>query len=285
MSALTGCASEQKPPAQPESTSAQASGNKPAEQGLRLYIFACGDIDILDVSIFHPGTGQGEKKRLGASCYLVVHPKGSLAWDTGLPDELAKSPAGKKDDFAVERMPKTLASQYKEIGVDPASVGFLGISHMHSDHNGNANLFPRATLLMQKEEYEAAFGADPSKFGFDPSNYPTLKSNPVKKLEGDLDVFGDGSVVVKRAVGHTPGHQTLFVKLPKTGNILLSGDLVHFTENWQKRGVPVFNFNKEQSVKAMNDTAKFLEANHATLWIQHDYEQNQTLRHAPAFYE
>ena len=98
-------------------------------------------------------------------------------------------------------------------------------------------------------------------------------------------VFGDGTVVIKRTVGHTPGHQALFLKLPKSGNILLSGDLAHYTDNWEHMRVPSFNFNKEQSIKSMEDTAKFLKDNNAVLWIQHDLEQNAGIKHVPAYYE
>ena len=265
-----------------------ACATKPATspQELRLYAFNCGSIETTDVSVFHPGIGAGERKLLTNSCYLVIHPKGSLMWDAGLPDALVHIPEGKTVYKIFNfRVTKTLASQFAEIGYVPEAVGYLGISHMHGDHNGNANLFPRATLLMQKEEYAAAFGPDPSKFGFDPAGYPTLRSNPVKQLQGDHDVFGDGSVVVKRALGHTPGHQALYVKLPKTGNILLSGDLVHFTDNWVHKRVPGFNFDKEQSVKTMQEADQFLKANNATLWIQHDLEQNAGIKHAPAYYE
>jgi N-acyl homoserine lactone hydrolase len=146
-------------------------------------------------------------------------------------------------------------------------------------------LFPKATLLMQTEEYESAFGADAAKYGNDQKNYPTLAANPSQQLNGDHDVFGDGTVVIKRAAGHTPGHQALFVKLKKTGNVLLSGDMAHFTKNWEKRRVPSFNVDKEASVKTMNEMAAFMKANKAKLWIQHDLEQNAHLRHAPHFYD
>lgn len=253
---------------------------------LRLYAFNCGSIGVQDVSVFHPGIGKDQHKLLTNSCYLIIHPKGSLMWDAGLTDALVQIPEGKTVYKIFNfRVTKTLASQLKEIGVAPESVNYLGISHMHSDHNGNANLFPRSTLLMQKEEYAAAFGPEPGKYGFDPSNYPTLRSNIVKLLEGDHDVFGDGKVVIKRALGHTPGHQALFVKLAKSGNILLSGDFVHFTDNWVHKRVPGFNFDQEQSRKTMQEMEAFLEANQATLWIQHDLEQNATIKHAPAYYE
>jgi glyoxylase-like metal-dependent hydrolase (beta-lactamase superfamily II) len=263
-----------------------AAAANPAVASLRLYVFDCGTIDVADISVFSPGVDKGKKKSLTDSCYLVVHPKGTLAWDTGLPDGLAKHKQGMKmsDNFHAS-LKKPLAQQYQEIGYAPGEVSYLGISHMHSDHVGNVGLFPKATLLMQAEEYESAFGPDHAKFDNDPKSYPTLADNPVTKLSGDHDVFGDGSVVIRRAIGHTPGHQSLFLKLPKTGNILLSGDLAHFTKNWNNRRVPSFNFDKELSLKAMEEQARFMKANKATLWIQHDLEQNAKIRHAPQFYE
>ncbi len=257
-----------------------------SEQPLRLYAFDCGVIDVLDISLLQPGVGKGEQKTLVNTCYLVVHPEGILLWDTGLSDKLVDIPEGiTLYDIFVMRVTKTLAAQLKEIGYPPERIDYLGISHMHGDHVGNANLFAQATLLMQKEEYDAAFGANPDKFGFDPTAYPTLHSNPVKKLNGDYDVFGDGRVIIKRTLGHTPGHQALYIKLPKTGNILLSGDLVHFSDNWVHKRVPSFNFDKERTVTTMNEVEKFLEENQATLWIQHDKEQNAGIRHSPAYYE
>ncbi|HEY1044593.1 MAG TPA: N-acyl homoserine lactonase family protein [Telluria sp.] len=266
------------------STAALAAN--PAVQSLRLYVLDCGTIDVSDISVFSPGVDAGKHKRLTDSCYLVAHPKGTLIWDTGLPDSLAALKDGKKHGRTFHlRKEQTLAAQLRTIGYAPADITWLGISHMHFDHIGNAGLFPKSTLLMQKEEYESAFGTDAAKFGNDPDNYPTLKSNPVRQLTGDHDVFGDGSVVIKRLTGHTPGHQALFVRLPKTGNVLLSGDLAHFTQNWEKRRVPGFNFDKDRSVQAMDEAAQFMKANRATLWIQHDLEQNATIKHAPAFYE
>lgn len=257
----------------------------PVPATTKLYVFECGTIDVADISVFQPGIGKNQHKRLTDSCYLIAHPKGTLLWDAGLPDQLAQIPEGKTFMVFTMRVPKTLASQLQEIGYVPDRIDYLGISHMHTDHIGNAPLFPRAMLLMQKEEYAAAFGPEPAKYGFDPANYPTLKNNPVQQLDGDYDVFGDGTVVIKRALGHTPGHQALFVKLAQTGNILLSGDLVHFTDNWTHKRVPGFNFDKARSLKTMEETGQFLKANNATLWIQHDLEQSAGIRHAPAYYE
>lgn len=267
-------------------SAAFAAPAAPAVTSPRVYIFDCGTIAVSDISVFSPGVDVGKKKVLTDSCYLVVHPKGTLVWDTGFSDELATMPEGKKvsDNFHV-RLKKTLASQMKEAGYAPDAVNFLGLSHMHFDHIGNVGLFPKATLLMQKEEYESAFGPDAAKYGNDVKNYPTLAGNPNQQLTADHDVFGDGTVVIKRATGHTPGHQSLFLKLKKSGNVLVSGDLAHFTKNWEHRRVPSFNFDKDMSLKAMNDMAAFMKANKATLWIQHDLEQNAHLKHAPKYYD
>lgn len=269
------------------STAASAAQEtSPAVPALRLYVFNCGTAEVADIAVFSPGVNKGKKKTLTDACYLVAHPKGTLMWDTGFPDALADMPEGKKvgDGFHV-RLARSLAGQLKEIGYAPEAVSYLGLSHMHFDHIGNVALFPQARLLVQKEEHESAFGPDAAKFGNDPSTYPTLANNPVTLLSGDHDVFGDGSVVIKRAPGHTPGHQSLFLKLPKTGNIVLSGDLAHFRDNWVHRRVPSFNHDKEMSVKAMNDMAAFMKANKATLWIQHDPEQGRKIRQAPKYYE
>jgi N-acyl homoserine lactone hydrolase len=252
----------------------------------RLYVLDCGTVEVKDISVFSPGVDVGKKKTLTDSCYLVVHPKGTLMWDTGFSDELAALPDGKKveENFHV-RLKKPVAAQLKEAGYAPEAINFLGLSHMHFDHIGNVGLFPKATLLMQKEEYESAFGPDAAKFGNDAKNYPTLAANPAQQLTADHDVFGDGTVVIKRAPGHTPGHQMLFLKLKKTGNVMLSGDLAHFTKNWEHKRVPSFNFDKEMSVKAMEEAEAFIKANKAKFWIQHDLEQNAKLKHAPKYYE
>jgi len=267
-------------------SSAAFAAAPPTVKTPRLYVFDCGTIDVSDISMFSPGVDVGKKKVLTNSCYLVAHPKGTLIWDTGLSDELSTLPDGKKMEQQFHMRLKTpLAAQLKEIGYAPESVTYMGLSHMHFDHTGNVGLFPKATLLMQKEEYESAFGPDAAKFGNDVKTYPTLGANPNQQLTGDHDVFGDGTVIIKRALGHTPGHQMLFVKLKKSGNIVLSGDLAHFTKNWDHKRVPSFNFDKELTVKTMNETADFIKANKAQFWIQHDLEQNAKIKHAPKYYE
>jgi N-acyl homoserine lactone hydrolase len=169
-----------------------------------------------------------------------------------------------------------LAGQLDELGVKPSDVKYLAISHTHPDHIGNVELFPASMLLVQKAEYEW-----PSPLGVDRFK----PEHPVTKLEGDHDVFGDGSVTIISTPGHTPGHQSLLVKLPKTGALLLSGDAVHFRGNWDKRRVPAGNTDKDKTVASMARMAEVMAKENAQLWINHDKAQSATLKHAPAFYD
>src|SRR5450631_4808421 len=166
------------------------------------------------------------------------------------------------------RKPKSLAGQLDELGVKPSDVKYLAISHTHPDHIGNVELFPASMLLVQKAEYEW-----PSPLGVDRFK----PEHPVTKLKGDYDVFGDGSVTIISTPGHTPGHQSLLVRLPKAGPILLSGDMTHFQDNWANRRVPSFNFNKEETVKSMEKIAALLASTGAKLWINHDKAQSDSI--------
>ncbi|MEE2729969.1 MAG: N-acyl homoserine lactonase family protein [Pseudomonadota bacterium] len=257
----------------------------PSVPDIKLYVFHCGNIEARDVSVFSPGVNQGQPKSLTDSCYLIRHPKGDLIWDTGLADQLGPQGQEFYDGLFYMSMPTPLLAQLQSIGVQPEDIEWLGISHFHSDHTGNANLFRKATLLLQKEEYEAAFGAQAREYGFDPDSYSQFNADNSQQLQGDHDLFGDGRVVIKRAVGHTPGHQMLYLDMPKSGPILLSGDLYHFTSNREHQRVPSFNFSKEQTQDSMKHMEDFIDRTGAQLWIQHDKEQNADIRHAPAFYQ
>ena len=157
----------------------------------------------------------------------------------------------------------------------PSDIKYVAVSHSHPDHIGNVAMFPQSMLLVQKAEYEW-----PSQLG--PRFKPEL---PVTKLEGDHDVFGDGSVIIVATPGHTPGHQSLLVKLLKSGALLLSGDAVHFKENWDNRRVPEFNSNEEQSRASMQRMANIMAKEKAQLWINHDKAQRDGLKLAPEFYD
>ena len=253
----------------------------------RMYVFDCGENRTNDLSRWSPGFNVGKSFEFSDQCYLIRHAKGLMLWDAGLADSIAATPEGVVRGGGAIRaiVRKTLASQLAEIGVKPEDVTYIAFSHTHSDHVGNANYFTRATLYMQEAEYAAAFGASPSKFGFDPSTYDKLHANPVVKLNGDYDVFGDASVMILSTPGHTPGHQSLLVRLPKRGPVVLSGDMTHFQENWVNRRVPANNFSKEQSLQSMEKVAALLDASKAQLWINHDKAQSMSVPRSPQYVE
>ena len=245
----------------------------------RLYVLDCGQNIGRDQGRWSPGVNEGKPMEFSDNCYLIRHAKGLLLWDTGVPDAVAAMPDGMvvAGGAITYRRAKTLAAQLAELGVKPAEVTYVAVSHTHGDHVGNLGLFPTATILIQGAEYEWAMGL-PTKPGF-------VATQTIDKLAGDRDVFGDGSVTILSTPGHTPGHQSLLVVLPKTGALVLSGDAVHFRDNWEQRRVPSMNVNREQTLASLDRIAGVLAERKATLWINHDRAQSATLRYAPASYE
>jgi N-acyl homoserine lactone hydrolase len=244
----------------------------------KLYVLYCGEIRGADQSRWSPGVNVGVPIELSDNCYLIHHDKDWFLWDTGLDDGVAAKPDGLTGANGALHMKraKTLASQLDALGVKPADIKGMAISHTHPDHVGNIELFPQTMLYVQKAEYDW-----PGEGGV-----PRFKpEHPVTKLEGDHDVFGDGSVVILSTPGHTPGHQSLLVKLPKTGAVVLSGDAVHFKDNWDNRRVPGMNFNKEETLASMQKIADTLAKEHAQLWINHDKPQSDAQKKAPDYYE
>jgi N-acyl homoserine lactone hydrolase len=179
------------------------------------------------------------------NCYLIHHAtQGYMLWDTGVTDALfgrseGPPPANGGPNW---RKPKSPAGQRDELGVKPSDIKYVAISHTHPDHIGNVELFPQSTLLVQKAEFDWPSPLGVGRF---------KAEHPVTKLEGDHDVFGDGSATLISTPRHTPGHQSLLVKLPNTGALLLSGDAVHFKDNWDNRRVPAGNADKDKALASM----------------------------------
>jgi N-acyl homoserine lactone hydrolase len=258
----------------------------PPEGVDRMYVLYCGEIHISDVSPWTPGANAGQPAVFSDNCYLIRHANEWMLWDTGLADGLADIPQGVAGVRGMRMArTRTLESQLSEIGVSPSDIHYLAFSHSHPDHVGNANLFASATLYIQQAEFDAAFGPNPGKYGFSPATYDKLRASPIVKLTGDYDVFGDGSVTILSTPGHTPGHQSLLVRLPKAGAVILSGDVVHLEENFSLRRVPAFNFSGNESRESMEKIARIVQFEHAQLWISHDSKESQTIAHSPQYLE
>lgn len=250
-----------------------------AQSGVeKLYILNCGEGVAGDISRWSPGVNEGKSMDFVDNCYLIKHAQGWFLWDTGIPDAVAAMPDGlaPADPKGVRwYRSKTLAAQLDQLGVKPSDIKAMAVSHTHPDHVGNVEMFPTAMLYVQKAEYEWP-GAN---------NQPRFKpSHPVTLLQGDRDVFGDGSVVILSTPGHTPGHQSLLVKLPATGEVILSGDAAHFQSNWDNRRVPALNYNKEQTLASMERLSDIMTKDRAQLWINHDKDQRDRLKMSPEFY-
>jgi glyoxylase-like metal-dependent hydrolase (beta-lactamase superfamily II) len=265
---------------------AGTGGERPASVE-RMYVISCGENHVKDLSRWTTPADAGKAWVFSDYCYLIKHAKGWMLWDTGNPDRLASLPNGltAPNGIITAFMQKPLVDSLREIGVAPADIQNFAMSHSHGDHSGNANLFGASTLYMQTAEYDAVFGPEPQKYGFIAANFEKLRGAKTVKLNGEYDVFGDGSVVIKPTPGHTPGHQSLVVRLPKSGLVVLSGDLAHQMSNWEAKRAPSFNFSVEQSVRSMQETQAFMDRTGAKIWINHDKEHNASIPKAPAYVE
>jgi len=245
----------------------------------RLYVIDGGWAYATDQSRWSPGVNAGVPIDLSDNCYLIHHSsEGYLLWDTGITDRLVALPEGQSVSALGQtwRRAGTLVAALATLGIKPADVRYVALSHWHPDHTGNVDEFPDATVIIQKAEWDYAVTLPQKPFSPD---HKTLL------IEGDKDLFGDGNLVILSTPGHTPGHQSLLVHLVKMGYVVLSGDAVHFQSNWDNRRVPSFNYDTAQSLASMEKISRVLDEKHAQLWINHDKPSSDARRHAPESYE
>lgn len=275
--ALTGCLEE---------TSETADGAGPLEPGLqgpaaetaaapaipvKLYALNCGHIHTDNAAGFSDEhVYDGEARELVDPCYLIRHPAGDLLWDTGLPAGLKDMPEGMVSGPFKLTLSATLPAQLEALGLTPADIEYVSISHSHFDHVGNLNLFAGSTWIVDKDERDWMFRDEARKDGAF-ATYDRMETAKTELIEGDAtrDVFGDGSVVIHQTPGHTPGHTSLLVRLPGYGPALLSGDLYHLKEAREKRTVPEGNTDRDQTLASMDLIEELARANGAKVIRQH----------------
>ena len=257
----------------------------------RLYRIDCGHSLANDESVWTPGENIGKSIEFSSTCYLIRHGGSSLMWDTGVPEATMGDPKGWSTlpKLIVYHLDRTITSQLAEIGLKTGDIDYVAISHTHGDHVGNVKLFPDATVLLQRAEYDWINSG--------PLTDPNLNQlvilarqlmghpKNLKLIDGDLDVFGDGSVILISTPGHTPGSQSLMVHLANSGYIVLSGDVVHLQENFEKNIVPALNVDKAQSLASMQRVRDIMQSYNAKLFINHDKAQADRLKLIPAFYD
>ena len=237
---------------------------KPA---VKLYQLVGGSILVKKLEVFSQDTTYtGQSKQFTDAYYVISHPKGNLMWDAGLPENLVvKEPFHEPSGvFAIQR-PDSLVNQLKSIGFKIQDFKYFAMSHSHFDHTGHANLMKEATWLVQENEYNAVASDTLKK-----KNPAVAALKKVQKLNGDYDVFGDGTVVIKYMPGHTVGHQVLYVEVDGLEKpVLLTGDLYHFEENRENKGVPSFNYDVKQTLESMEKFEAFAKEKNAEIIIQH----------------
>jgi len=257
----------------------------------KLYRLDCGRSVANDESIWTPGENQGHSIEFSSTCWLVKRGNQWLLWDTGVPEATADDPNGWSTlpKLILYHLDKTLTGQLAEIGLKLPDVTYVAISHTHGDHIGNVTLFPDAEILIQRTEYEWIHGGNGPNENVNQlmALARRLMGNPrnLRLTDGDLDVFGDGSVTLISTPGHTPGSQSLLVHLKNSGFIILSGDVVHLEENFAKSRVPSLNTDKQASIESMERIRQIIKTYKAIMFINHDKKQTDGLKLLPAFYD
>jgi glyoxylase-like metal-dependent hydrolase (beta-lactamase superfamily II) len=251
---------------------------------VRLYALDCGHASFKDFGMFaDTGEYDGKPGEIADPCFVIRHPKGILLWDTGLGDKFVASKDGADPEPGIHvTVSVTLLDQLKTLGLAPPDITYVAFSHFHFDHTGNANEFPGSTWILNKAELAAVL-ADPLPFGDSLDNISAYKTVKTQMIEGDYDVFGDGSVRILKAPGHTPGHQVLEVKLKKSGPVVLSGDLYHSRANREFARVPGFNVSRADTLASINRIEKLVKNAHARFVVQHDPEDFKALPKSPAY--
>lgn len=247
---------------------------------VKLHVFDGGEIVVNRLEFFSEDTTyQGQSKVLADPYYLIIHPKGKLMWDAGLPENLVGQPDPFTDPsggFTVSRK-DSVKNQLQSISFKIEDIDFIALSHSHSDHLGHANAFKNSTWLVQENEYDFITN-DSAKVKW-ADTYNLIKElNKVMKLTGDHDVFGDGTVIIKSMPGHTIGHQVLYLDLGLEQPILLSGDLYHFEENRTFQRAPIFNYDIPQTKESMKAFEAFAKSKNANVFIQHSPQDFKRLK-------
>ena len=261
-----------------------ATAQAPVSPALEMWRLGCGELQLSDAESFSDAhLYDGQPRTLTDSCYLIRHHDHYLLWDAGLPGALVGT-SMTQGPFTVT-VERSITDQLGNLGLVAADIDFVGVSHYHFDHIGQLADFGDATLLINQRDWDVVT-SQPAQDGLIDTTLfaPWLgdDAGAVEAFPGDKDVFGDGSVIIKAMPGHTPGHSALLVRLPRKGDVLLTGDLYHFAEQIENRGVPQFNTNRADTLASMERFDATVEALDATVIIQHDPRHLDRL---PAFPE
>lgn len=234
---------------------------------IKLYTLDCGTIDVADMASFdREGRFAGEAMTLKVPCYLIRHPKGDLLWDAGLDEAIASDPDGIGTAFR-STMQRSLTDQLADLGLTPADIDYLSLSHAHPDHSGNANLFKSSRWIVSRTEHTFMFSPEAAAYA---AGYQALETVEPTLFDDSHDVFGDGSALLYRTPGHTPGHTVLLLTLKNAGALMFSGDLYTHAAGRTLGAIPAFNMDADATLRSMQRFEELAAQHGARVVIQHD---------------
>jgi N-acyl homoserine lactone hydrolase len=268
-------------------------------QGMKMYVFSSGALTI-GKNILQ-NLGPTDNIQIPVGFFVVLHPKGNVLFDTGNNDKILTDPSYWGPFFKALNPVVTpdvaIDVQLGKIGLKPDDIKYVVVGHLHLDHGGNVGKFPNSTLIVQTDEIRNAFWPEPGTAGpYITGDVAPLRSamgeampnkGKMVQLAGDMDIFGDGSVVVKRWVGHTPGSQMLLVRLPKSGPIILTSDNVYLRENVEKNIPPNVTLAYDPGgILRAYEWIRYMQATEkADFFTAHDPDAFKALKKPPEFYE
>ncbi len=254
---------------------------------LKVYALCGGYID-LDISTFFAGTAPGTRWTAPVGCYLVAHPQGHLLFDTGVHPAALADPVGRLGErranlFKLRSAPTdNVVSQLGLLGLGPDDMRYVANSHFHFDHCGANALFPRSTFLVQRAELDAARASIGAPLGrYNPSPIDFDHPLDYRPLEGEHDVFGDGSVLLIPTYGHTPGHQSLVIRDGKSAALVLTEDACYTRENMDRDVLPTVVWDEREMSRSLGRLRDLRDRSGATVIYGHDPSQWEGLARAP----
>mgnify|MGYP000691590231 CR=1 FL=1 len=261
---------------------------KTSPTDIRLYTLNCGTINVHDVyGLDDTEFYQHQSLTFADPCYLIKHDSQWMLWDLGLGDKYLEDKYLRQiidnKTYGVKlNVSTSLVNQLKQVGLTPRDIKYIAISHAHFDHVGNINLFPHATLLIQDDEYNS-IQQSPLPSGVNPALLKYIRNMHKILIKGNFNVFGDNSVILLHTPGHTPGHQSLQIKLPTSGIVILSGDLYNTRAAFKNKLVPVGNVNRADTLASMDRINGILKNTKRRLIIQHDIDDFNSMPKFPNY--
>jgi glyoxylase-like metal-dependent hydrolase (beta-lactamase superfamily II) len=269
-------------------------------EGMKLYVFTSQPLDISKAALSSVATGD-EKFMIPVGFFLIKHPKGNVLFDTGDNDKVITDTTywgplaglldkGVSADLAID-------TQLGKVGIKASDINYVILGHMHLDHAGNVSKFPNATIVVQRDEIQNAFWPHPgTACCYITGDFSNLRAGPgggmankqpMIELNGDLDLFGDGSVYVHRAVSHTPGSQIALIRLPKTGLVVLTSDLCYSKENLDKDILPSIGLTYDPMgmLDGYHYVKQAVDREKGDVIFAHDPDVFKAHKHSPEYYE